>query len=115
MRRFILVLDLGRAPKPRADSVTLAKASTPPLTYASIGTGSVQHMSMEFAKQRLGFEATHVPYRAVTQSVTHLMGGHVAASFLGAGVSASFLQEGGVSELAASPSRTPPRLCAAPP
>ena len=35
------------------------KASNPPLTYASIGAGSRQQMSMEFAKKRFGFEATH--------------------------------------------------------
>ena len=52
-----------------------------------VGTGSVQHMSMEFAKKRLGFDATHVPYRNVPQSVTDLMGSFVSASFLEAGLS----------------------------
>jgi tripartite-type tricarboxylate transporter receptor subunit TctC len=71
---FILVINPSLPAKTFADFVKLAKASSPPLSYASIGTGSVQHMSMEFAKQRLGFEATHLPYRAVTQSVTDLLG-----------------------------------------
>jgi tripartite-type tricarboxylate transporter receptor subunit TctC len=38
-----------------------AKKAKPPITYASVGAGGFQHISMEFAKQRFGFEANHVP------------------------------------------------------
>jgi tripartite-type tricarboxylate transporter receptor subunit TctC len=72
-------------------------------------------MSMEFAKQRLGFEATHVPYRAVTQSVTDLMGGHVAASFLEAGLSIPLVKEGKLRALAVSSAQKLPLLPDVPP
>jgi tripartite-type tricarboxylate transporter receptor subunit TctC len=112
---FILVVDPARPAKNVADFINLAKGSSPPLTYASIGTGSVQHMSMEFAKQRFGFEATHVPYRAVTQSVTDLMGGQVAASFLEAGLSIPLIKEGQLRALAVSSSQRLPLLPEVPP
>jgi tripartite-type tricarboxylate transporter receptor subunit TctC len=112
---FILVVDPSLPAKTLPEFVKLAKASNPPLNYASIGTGSVQHMSMEFAKKRLGFEATHVPYRAVTQSVTDLMGGHVAASFLEAGLSIPLIKEGKLRALAVSSSQKLPLLPDVPP
>lgn len=112
---FILVVDPSLPATTLSEFVQLAKISKPPLTYASIGTGSVQHMSMEFAKKRLGFEATHVPYRAVTQSVTDLMGGHVAASFLEAGLSIPLIKEGKLRALAVSSAQRLPLLPDVPP
>jgi tripartite-type tricarboxylate transporter receptor subunit TctC len=112
---FILVVDPALPAKTLAEFVALAKASNPPLNYASIGTGSVQHMSMEFAKQRLGFEATHVPYRAVTQSVTDLIGSHVAASFLEAGLSIPLIKDGKLRALAVSSAQQLPLLPDVPP
>ena len=112
---FILVVDPSLPAKTLSQFIKLAKASNPPLNYASIGTGSVQHMSMEFAKKRLGFEATHVPYRAVTQSVTDLMGGHVAASFLEAGLSIPLIKDGKLRALAVSSAQRLPLLPDVPP
>ena len=70
---FILVVDPALPANTLAEFIELARKANPPLNYASIGTGSVQHMSMELAKKQLGFEATHVPYRSTPQSVTDLM------------------------------------------
>ncbi len=112
---FILVENPSLPAKTLSEFVTLAKAAHPPLNYASIGTGSVQHMSMEFAKKRLGFEATHVPYRAVTQSVTDLMGGHVAASFLEAGLSIPLIKDEKLRALAVTSAMRLPLLPDVPP
>jgi tripartite-type tricarboxylate transporter receptor subunit TctC len=70
---------------------------------------------MEFAKQRLGFDATHVPYRATTQSVTDLIGGHVAASFLEAGLSIPLIKDGKLRALAVSSAEKLPLLPDVPP
>jgi tripartite-type tricarboxylate transporter receptor subunit TctC len=107
---FVLVVDPSLPVKTVAEFVEYAKKARPPLSYASIGTGSVQHMSMEFAKQRLGFEATHVPYRSTPQSVTDLMGGHVTASFLEAGLSMPLIREGKLRALAVSSAQKLPLL-----
>jgi len=72
-------------------------------------------MSMEFAKKRLGFEATHVPYRSTPQSVTDLMRRHVAASFLEAGLSIPLIKEGKLRALAVSSATRLPLLPDVPP
>ena len=112
---FILVIDPSLPAKTFSEFVELAKKANPPLNYASIGAGSVQHMSMEFAKKRLGFDATHVPYRSTPQSVTDLMGGHVAASFLEAGLSIPLIKEGKLRALAVSSAQRLPLLPDVPP
>src|SRR5262249_62401401 len=78
---FILVTNTALPPRTVPEFIKFAKASNPPLNYASIGAGSLQHMSMEFAKQRFGFEATHVPYRSTAQLGTDLIPRPVVASF----------------------------------
>jgi tripartite-type tricarboxylate transporter receptor subunit TctC len=112
---FVLVIDPSLPAKTLSEFVELAKKTKPPFSYASIGTGSVQHMSMEFAKKRLGFDATHVPYRSVPQSVTDLMGGFVAASFLEAGLSIPLIKEGKLRALAVSSAQRLPLLPDVPP
>jgi tripartite-type tricarboxylate transporter receptor subunit TctC len=112
---FVLVIDPSLPAKTLSEFVELAKTANPPLNYASIGSGSVQHMSMEFAKKRLGFDATHVPYRSTPQSVTDLMGGHVAASFLEAGLSIPLIKEGKLRALAVSSAQRLPLLPDVPP
>jgi tripartite-type tricarboxylate transporter receptor subunit TctC len=79
---FVLVTNPALPAKTAPEFIKLAKESNPPLNYASIGAGSLQHMSMEFAKKRFGFEATHVPYRSTAQLATDLVAGHVVASFV---------------------------------
>lgn len=112
---FILVIDPSLPAKTLSEFAEFAGKAKPPLSYASIGAGSVQHMSMEFAKKRLGFDATHVPYRATPQSVTDLMGGHVAASFLEAGLSMPLIKEGKLRALAVSSAQRLPLLPDVPP
>jgi tripartite-type tricarboxylate transporter receptor subunit TctC len=112
---FVLVIDPSLSAKTLSEFVELAKKANPPLNYASIGAGSVQHMSMELAKKRLGFDATHVPCRSTPQSVTDLMGGHVAASFLEAGLSIPLIKEGKLRALAVSSAQRLPLLPDVPP
>jgi tripartite-type tricarboxylate transporter receptor subunit TctC len=112
---FVLVVNPSMPAKTLSEFVELARKANPPLSYASIGAGSVQHMSMEFAKKRLGFDATHVPYRSTPQSVTDLMGGYVAASFLEAGLSIPLIKDGKLRALAVSSAQRLPLLPDVPP
>lgn len=95
--------------------IAYAKAATPPLNYASVGAGAFQHISMEFAKQRFGFEATHVPYRNTGQSVADLIAGHVATGFVEAGASIPSIKEGKLRALAVSSTTPLPLLPDVPP
>jgi tripartite-type tricarboxylate transporter receptor subunit TctC len=112
---FILVVNPESAAKSVPEFIKLAKESTPPLNYASVGAGSLQHLSMEFAKKRFGFEATHVPYRATGQLVTDLMARHVEGSFVDAGSVIPLIKDGKLRALAVSSSIRLPMLPNVPP
>ena len=60
--------------------VAYAKSKAGTLTYASSGTGSVQHLAMELLRRAAGFEIVHVPYAGSAPAVVDLLGGHVQAS-----------------------------------
>jgi len=112
---FILTVTPALPAKTVPGFIDFAKASKPPLSYASIGAGSLQHMSMEFAKQRFGFEASHVPYRSTAQLATDLVAGHVVASFMEAGLSIPLIKDGKLHALAVSASQRLPLLTDVPP
>ena len=103
---LILVVNPNVPAKTVPEFIAHAKQAKPPLNYASVGAGAFQHISMEFAKQRFGFDATHVPYRNTGQSVADLIGGHVATGFVEAGASIPAIKEGKLRALAVS-STTP--------
>jgi tripartite-type tricarboxylate transporter receptor subunit TctC len=60
--------------------VAFAKSKAGAVTYASSGTGSVQHLAMEQVRRLAGFEAVHVPYVGSARAVTKLIGGQVQSS-----------------------------------
>jgi tripartite-type tricarboxylate transporter receptor subunit TctC len=70
---------------------------------------------MEFAKQRFGFDATHVPYRNTGQSVTDLVGGHIDTGFVEAGASIPVIKDGKLRALAVSSTSPLPLLPDVPP
>jgi tripartite-type tricarboxylate transporter receptor subunit TctC len=67
--------------------IALAKKTTPPLPYASIGNGSQHHLVMEMLKARAGIDLLHVPFKGGGPAMTALLGGQVAAMFGGNSVS----------------------------
>lgn len=112
---LILVVNPNVPAKTVPELIALAKKSNPPLTYASLGAGVFQHISMELAKQRLGFDAMHVPYKTTGQSVTDLVAGHVATAFVEAGASIPVIREGKLRALAVSSTSPLPLLPEVPP
>jgi tripartite-type tricarboxylate transporter receptor subunit TctC len=66
--------------------VELARASKPPLFYASIGNGSNHHLAMEMLKQHVGIDLTHVPYRGGGPAALAVLSGEVSVMFGGGSV-----------------------------
>src|SRR5262249_58469354 len=95
--------------------IKLAKESPTPLTYSTPGVGLMQHLSIEFMKQRFGFEMTHVPYRNTPQSVADIAAGHVALGFAEAGAAGPLIKDGKLRALAGSSESRLPVLPAGPP
>jgi tripartite-type tricarboxylate transporter receptor subunit TctC len=81
--QMMLVL---RADLPAAtlqEFIALARRTSPPLPYASIGNGSQHHLVMEMLKSMAGVDLLHVPYKGGGPAMAALLGGQVAAMFGG--------------------------------
>ena len=60
-----------------SELVALAKKSPGQLSFASAGTGSSPHMSVEVLKSMAGIELLHVPYKGTTPGLLDLLAGRV--------------------------------------
>lgn len=61
--------------------LALAKTRPQPLTYASSGIGSANHLSGELFKTMAGIEMVHVPYKGGAPALSALISGEVQVSF----------------------------------
>jgi tripartite-type tricarboxylate transporter receptor subunit TctC len=78
------------------------------LSYGSWGNGSGGHLSMEALLQKTGLKMTHVPYKAVTASLTDLGGGLLQAAFAPMATVSPMIQAGRFKAIAVSgPYRVP--------
>ena len=112
---LILVVNPNIPAKTVPEFIAYAKQANPPMNYASVGAGAFQHISMEFAKQRFGFNATHVPYKNTGQSVSDIVAGHIQTGYVEAGASIPLIKEGKLRALAVSSTTPLPLLPEVPP
>lgn len=73
----VLAAHPSRPFKSFADVVTAAKAKPDTITYASIGSGSVGHLTMTLLAKRAGIKLVHVPYRGGGPAMNDAIAGHV--------------------------------------
>lgn len=113
---FVLVINPKFNIRSVPELVAHAKAAKgDPLTFASTGPGSGQHLAMEFVKQKFSIDGTHVPYKSSPQSIGDIAAGHVAMGFVEAGVAAPLVRDGKLVALAASSLTRLPVLPQTPP
>ncbi len=62
------------------DIVALARAQPGKVVYASSGTGTSQHLSVELFKTMAKIDMVHVPYKGASPAVLAVLGGEVALS-----------------------------------
>ena len=60
-----------------SELVALAKSRPGQLNYASNGSGSTQHLTVELLKSMAGIDITHVPYKGSGQSNSDLISGQI--------------------------------------
>ena len=65
-----------------AEVVSLAKSRPGNLNYASVGNGSISHLTMELFKQHTGLNIVHVPYKGAVPAFVDLSGGQVQLMFI---------------------------------
>jgi len=67
-------------PRTVKDLVALAKKQRGKLVYASSGTGTSQHLSVELLKSLAGIDMVHVPYKGAAPAVQAVLGGEAPVS-----------------------------------
>jgi tripartite-type tricarboxylate transporter receptor subunit TctC len=78
---FVLVANPNLPASNIRELIALAKARPGQLTFASSGSGSTSHLSMEMLKAATGIDIRHVPYKGSPQAFTDVMGGQVDLVF----------------------------------
>lgn len=108
---LILVVNPALPAKNVKELIGLAKSRPGQLTYASAGTGGVQHLAGELLKINMKIDMTHIPYKGAGPAMPDLMGGHVMLFFSGMPPAMPHVRSGRLRALAVT---TPKRSSAAP-
>ncbi len=77
----VLVVYPAVPAKTLREYVALAKEKPGTLTFASAGSGTVNHLSGELLKMLAGIDIVHVPYKGSGSVMPDLLGGHVTSLF----------------------------------
>jgi tripartite-type tricarboxylate transporter receptor subunit TctC len=94
MQPYVLVVN------PKVPALTLheliefAKANPDKLNYASAGTGSALHLTIEMLKAAAGIRLVHVPYQGVAPATVDLLAGRVDLMIDNLGNSLPLVREG---------------------
>jgi tripartite-type tricarboxylate transporter receptor subunit TctC len=74
---YVIATNAGRPFKTFADIVAASKKEPGSIKYASVGIGTLGHLSMTMLAKQAGVEITHVPYRGGGPAMNDVLGGHV--------------------------------------
>ena len=88
-----------------AELVALAKKSNPPLTYATAGIGTSNHLAGELLAQEADVKLTHVPYKGQPDALNDLLGGRVSLMPLTAALAMPHVKTGKLRALAVTTSK----------
>lgn len=83
-----------------AEFVALAKRSAAPLTYATAGVGTSNHLAGELLAQSAAIKLTHVPYKGQPDAMNDLLSGRVTMMPLTAALAAPHIKAGKLRPLA---------------
>ncbi len=110
---FVFIASPALQVKTVTEFIALARqrqAANNPLSYASLGAGASQHLSMEYLKQLFKVDILHVPYKVTTQAVGDIASGHVSAGFSEIGAALGLIRDGKLDALAVSSATELPAL-----
>lgn len=85
-----------------AEFIALAKSRPAPLSFASAGNGSPQHLAGEMFQRAAGVQMLHVPYKGSGPAMTDLMGGQVDSMIETAPAAQSHIKAGKLRAIAAA-------------
>jgi tripartite-type tricarboxylate transporter receptor subunit TctC len=74
---YVIATNASRPFKNFSDIVAASKKEPGSIKYASVGIGTLGHLSMTMLAKQAGVEITHVPYRGGGPAMNDVLGGHV--------------------------------------
>ncbi len=95
-----IVTNPGKPYKSFGDVIKAAKAKPDALTYGSIGSGSLGHLSMILLQQAGGFKVVHVPYKGGGPMIVDATGGHIETGIASVAVLSPHVRGGKLRALA---------------
>jgi tripartite-type tricarboxylate transporter receptor subunit TctC len=103
---FVLLAHPSFKPNTVQELVALARAQPGKIPYASSGTGTQQHLSMETVRVMTGIELLHVPYKGFGQGMADVLANQVPLIFGGITASIGLIRSGKLKGIAVtSPQR----------
>lgn len=96
----IFVVPTNVPVKTMAELVELAKKSDAPLTYATAGIGTSNHLSGELLAQEAHVKLTHVPYKGQPDALNDLLAGRVTMMPLTTALALPYIKTGKLRPLA---------------
>ena len=91
---LLLIVPQASPAKSVGDLIALGRGRPGGLSFASYGTGSINHLGAELFNSMAKIQANHVPYRGSAPAMTDLIGGRIDYMFDGVSTSLGYLQSG---------------------
>jgi tripartite-type tricarboxylate transporter receptor subunit TctC len=96
----VLVVNPSLPAKSLGELLELARDRPGQLTYASVGTGTAQHVAGEMLKAMAKIDVVHVPYKGGAPASAAIIGGHVDMMFANLSEVAPHIEAGRIRVLA---------------
>lgn len=90
--------------------IDLAKSKPGQIAYGSAGSGSATHLAGEMFKSMAGIDVIHVPYKAISQAQSDLLGGQIPSMFVVLSAAIPQISAGKLRALGVTSSRRMPQL-----
>jgi tripartite-type tricarboxylate transporter receptor subunit TctC len=109
----VLVVNQASPYRTLQDVIAAGKAKKP-LTGASAGSGTSQHLSLELLKAKAGIDITHIPYKGSAPAIQDVMAGQVDMMFDTTVVAGPYIESGKLRALAVSSAKRVPSMPSVP-
>jgi tripartite-type tricarboxylate transporter receptor subunit TctC len=97
---LVLVVHPSVPAKSVKELIAYAKSKPGELTYASLGSGSIQHLAGHVFSKEAGIQTIHVPYKGAAPATVDLLARQVQMAFSGVGTVAAHVKAGRLRALA---------------
>lgn len=105
---LVLIVPPSSPAKSVSELIEFARSKPGELSFASYGTGSINHLGGELFNSMAKIQANHIPYRGAAPAITDLIAGRIHYTFDGVATSLGYAKAGTIRLLGvAAPHRSP--------